>query len=216
MPAHVPFVNQSIVTFPVGVGDAGWPVTVTKSCTVAPAAAFVTTWCAALWMSVAVAEASFRTIADAPAVFCCSLVVQSLSGSTVQVLFQVIVAPSASRWSNRSTRTPAACAKLSGVANETPVPPAPAVPTAVATRVSGFGTVRVDRERLPDQQLGPLELHIRRPYRRGCRQLRNRREVEVARLNRVVRERASSRCSSRRAAGIRSRRCTDSSDRSRA
>src|SRR5436309_5440184 len=46
--------NQSIVTLPVGLGWPPTPVTVTESWTVDPAATAVTTWCAALWISVAV------------------------------------------------------------------------------------------------------------------------------------------------------------------
>src|SRR5215212_5775409 len=55
-PAQVPFRNQSMFTFPVGTGPPSADVTDTKSCTVLPAATVVTTWCAALWMLVAVAE----------------------------------------------------------------------------------------------------------------------------------------------------------------
>src|SRR5262245_19421359 len=67
-PVQVPFVNQSMVTFPVGIGFSGLPVTVTKWCAVAPAATVVTVACAALWMSVAVVEPSFWIVVCDPAV----------------------------------------------------------------------------------------------------------------------------------------------------
>ena len=47
-----------MLTLPVGTGWFGWPVTVTKSWTVVPTPTVVTVWWAALWMSVAVVEAS--------------------------------------------------------------------------------------------------------------------------------------------------------------
>src|SRR3954451_1502129 len=68
-PVHCAFANQSIETLPVGIGEFGCPVTVTKSWTVAPASTDVTTACAALWMSVAVCEASCSTSVWEPAVF---------------------------------------------------------------------------------------------------------------------------------------------------
>ena len=54
--------NQSMLTLPVGTGLPGRRVTVTKSCTVEPAATASTTVCAALWMSVVVVDGSCVTI----------------------------------------------------------------------------------------------------------------------------------------------------------
>ena len=50
-----------MVTLPDGAGAPAWPLTVTKSWTVLPAATAVTVWWAALWMSVAVVEGSWVT-----------------------------------------------------------------------------------------------------------------------------------------------------------
>ena len=59
---QVPLVNHENVTVPVGVGRPFSPVTVAWSCTVVPAGTDVTTWCAALWMSVAVVDATLVTV----------------------------------------------------------------------------------------------------------------------------------------------------------
>src|SRR5262245_42697114 len=75
-PVQVLFPKKSNVTFPDGFGCPGWPVTVTKSCTVAPASTTVTVPCAALWICVAVDEASLRIDEDEPAVAVCPAVVQ--------------------------------------------------------------------------------------------------------------------------------------------
>src|SRR4051794_34658610 len=64
VPEQSPFVNHSTVTLPLAAGDPDCPRTVTRSCTVAPAATVVTTWCWASWMSVVVCEPSFETGGD--------------------------------------------------------------------------------------------------------------------------------------------------------
>lgn len=68
MPSHVPLRNQPIVTCagespgPPGTGvPGGFGVTVTKSCTVAPVATARTGWWFALWIVVAVCDASWTT-----------------------------------------------------------------------------------------------------------------------------------------------------------
>jgi hypothetical protein len=60
----VTLLSQSIVTLPVGVGDPGWPTTVTKSCTCCPTTTAVTTLCAASWTTVTVLEASCWMVAS--------------------------------------------------------------------------------------------------------------------------------------------------------
>ena len=52
--------NHLNVAVPVGIPSE--PVTVAWSCTVVPAGTIVTTWCDALWMSVAVLDVSFVTV----------------------------------------------------------------------------------------------------------------------------------------------------------
>ena len=52
--------NHVNVTVPVGVADA--PVTVAWSCTVVPAGTDVTVACAALWITVAVVDATLVTV----------------------------------------------------------------------------------------------------------------------------------------------------------
>src|SRR5580765_2239931 len=69
-PEQLPFRHQSTFTFPVGTGCAGSASevdTVTKSCTVEPAATAVTTWGCALWMSVAVCDVRLTMIVCAGA-----------------------------------------------------------------------------------------------------------------------------------------------------
>src|SRR3954447_20997720 len=59
LPVQVLFVNQPIVTVPVGAGLPAPPLTVTKSCTVVPVGTEVTTVCAALWIAVVVVDGSW-------------------------------------------------------------------------------------------------------------------------------------------------------------
>src|SRR3954453_21329842 len=57
----MPFANPATLTLPVGAGRPGCPITVTKSCTAAPAGADVTTTCCVLWICVVMDEPSCRT-----------------------------------------------------------------------------------------------------------------------------------------------------------
>jgi hypothetical protein len=56
LPVQSLFVNQSILTVPVGTGLPATPVTVTKSCTIEPSGTVVTALCVALWIVVAVVD----------------------------------------------------------------------------------------------------------------------------------------------------------------
>ena len=62
VPVQVPLVNHENVTVPVGIGRPAWPVTVAWSCTVVPAGTDVTVACAALWITVAVVDATVVTV----------------------------------------------------------------------------------------------------------------------------------------------------------
>ena len=62
MPVQVPLVNHENVTVPVGTGRPAWPVTVAWSCTIVPAGTDVTVACAALWITVAVRDATGVTV----------------------------------------------------------------------------------------------------------------------------------------------------------